>query len=245
MIYYLNIISKNACGVNLVEEENLLQMIIQKDSWEEVLYHIVSLENIDPWDVDLVKLTEGFLRYIRSAKQLDFRIPAKVVFVAAILLKLKSEYLSIFEESSAVEEVLEKEKEFVDLGIDPNLVKLGLPMKRAPKRQVTLDELIVALKKALSVRERRVERSQRIRQRLRRELKAHDDMIKRIEKIMAVIEQRIKLSGHEKLRFRDIVDKWEREDIVNHFVPILHLEKNQKLATEQEDYFKEIFISKK
>jgi len=228
----------------MVEEENLLQTIIQKESWEEVLYQIVSLENIDPWDVDLIKLTDGFLRYIRTVKQLDFRIPAKVVFVTAILLKLKSEYLSIFEERSAVEQALEKEKEMVDLGIDPNLVKLGLPMKRAPKRQVTLDELVVALKKALSVRDRRVDRTHRIRSRLRYELRAHDDMVKRIEKIMSQIEERIKLSGHEKLGFRDIVEKWEREEIVNYFVPILHLEKNQQLSTEQEDFFKEIYIKR-
>lgn len=228
----------------MVEEENLLQMILQKENWEEVLYQIVSLENIDPWDVDLVKLTDGFLRFVRSAEQLDFRIPAKVVFVAAILLRLKSEYLSIFEERTAVEEVLEKEKAIVDLGIDPNLVKLGLPMKRAPKRQVTLNELVVALKKALSVRGRRVERTQRIRARLRHELRAHDDMVKRIEKIMATIEERISATGHDKLRFRDIVDKWEREEIVNHFVPILHMEKNQQLSTEQEEFFKEIFIKK-
>ena len=229
----------------MVEEQNLLQMIIEKETWEEVLYQIVSLENINPWDVDLVKLTDGFLRFIRQSKQLDFRIPAKVVFVTAILLKLKSEYLSICEEQTAVEEVFEKEKEMINLGVDPNLVKLGLPMKRAPKRQVTLDELVVALKKALGVRERRIERSQRIRTRLRRELRAHDDMVKRIEKIMGQIEERITASGDEKLKFSDIVGKWEREEIVNHLVPVLHLEKNQKVSTEQEKFFKEIFISKK
>lgn len=228
----------------MVEEENLLQMIIEKETWEEVLYQIVSMENIDPWDVDLVKLTDGFLRYIRQSKQLDFRIPAKVVFVTAILLRLKSDYLSIFEEESAVEHVLEKEKEMIDLGVDPKLVKLGLPMKRAPKRQVTLDELVVALKKALSVRERRIERSQRIRSRLRQELRAHDDMVKRTEKIMAEIDKRIAESGGEKLKFRDIVGKWEREAIVNNLVPVLHLEKNEKVSTEQEDFFKEIYIFK-
>ncbi len=229
----------------MVEENHLLHVIIEKESWEEVLYQIVSLENIDPWDIDLVKLTDGFLRFIRQSKQLDFRIPAKVVFVTAILLKLKSEYLSIFDEESTVEKVLDKEKEMIDLGIDPKLVKLGLPMKRSPKRQVTLDELVVALKKALGVRERRIERSQRIRVRLRRELRTHDDMVKRIEKIMDHIEKRIESSGEEKLKFSDIVGEWNREEIVNHLVPILHLEKNQKVSTEHEKLFKEIFISKK
>jgi chromatin segregation and condensation protein Rec8/ScpA/Scc1 (kleisin family) len=228
----------------MVEEENLLKMVLEKESWEEVIYQIVSLEQIDPWDVDLIKLTEGFLRFIRSSKQLDFRIPAKIIFVAAILLRLKSDYLSIFEEQSAVEEVLEKEKPLVDLGIDPNLVKLGLPMKRIPKRQVTLDELIVALKKALTVRERKVERKHRIRARLRAELRAEEDITKRIEKIMADIENRMKGSGKGKLRFRDLVEKWERSEVVDHFIPILHLEKNQKISTEQEEFFKEILISK-
>lgn len=228
----------------MVEEESLLKMILEKESWEEIIYHIVSLEQIDPWDVDLIKLTEGFLRFIRSVEQLDFRIPAKIVFVAAILLRLKSDYLSIFEEQSSVEDVLEKEKPFVDLGIDPSLIKLGLPMKRVPKRQVTLGELMVALKKAVTVRERKVERKHRIRARLRAELRAEEDVTKRIEKVMADIERRMQMAHTDKLRFRDLVDKWEREEVVNHFIPILHLEKNQKILTEQEELFKEILISK-
>jgi len=233
----------------MVEEDNLLKMILEKENWEEVLYQIVSLENIDPWNVDLVKLTEGFLRFIRSVEQLDFRIPAKIVFVAAILLRLKSDYLSIFEEQSAVEEVLAKEKPFVDLGIDPNLIKLGVPIRRMPKRQVTLDELIIALKKALEVRERKVERIQVIRSRLREELRVEEDIVKRIEKVMNEIEERMKKAGTEggesgKLKFREIVEHWNREEIVEHFIPLLHLEKNQKITTEQEEFFKEIYISK-
>lgn len=219
-----------------------MKMILEKESWEEIIYQIVSLEQIDPWNVDLVKLTEGFLRFIRPAEQLDFRIPAKIVFVAAILLRLKSDYLSIFEERSAVEEVLEREKPFVDLGIDPNLVKLGLPMKRVPKRQVTLDELIIALKKAVTVRERKVERKHRIRARLRAELRAEEDITKRIEKVMADIEHRMQAAHSNKLKFRDLVEKWEREEVLGHFIPILHLEKNQKISTEQEEFFKEIYI---
>jgi len=232
----------------VVEEENLLKMVLEKENWEEVLYQIVSLENIDPWDVDLVKLTEGFLRFIRSAEQLDFRIPAKIVFVAAILLRLKSDYLSIFDEKSAVEEALEKEKILPELGIDPNLIKLGVPIKRMPKRQVTLDELIVALKRALDVREKKVERVQRIRSRLRDELKTEEDIIRRIEKVMDEIEERMKAAGKVgpdgKLNFRDIVENWNREQIVGHFIPILHLEKSQKISTEQAELFKEIFIKR-
>lgn len=229
--------------MSVAEEENLLKMVLEKESWEEILYQIVSLENIDPWDVDLVKLTEGFLKFIRDAEQLDFRIPAKIVFVATILLRLKSDYLTIFEERSAVDEALGKGKPFIDLGIDPKLIKLGVPIKRIPKRQVTLDELVVALKKALDVREKKVDRIQRIRTRLRRELRAEEDITKKIDKVMNDIERRLK--GSDKLKFRDIVGKWDRDDIIENFIPVLHLEKSQKITTDQEEFFKEIFISRK
>jgi segregation and condensation protein A len=232
----------------MVEEESLLKMVLEKENWEEILYQVVSLENIDPWNVDLVKLTAGFLSFIRGAEELDFRIPAKIVFVAAILLRLKSDYLSIFEEKSAVEEALAKEKILPELGIDPNLIKLGVPIKRIPKRQVTLDELIVALKRALDVREKKVERVQRIRSRLRDELKDEEDTMRRIEKVMGEIEERMKASGKVgpdgKLNFRDIVEQWDREQIISHLIPVLHLEKSQKISTEQPELFKDIFIVK-
>jgi chromatin segregation and condensation protein Rec8/ScpA/Scc1 (kleisin family) len=68
---------------------------------------------------------------------------------------------------------------------------------------------------------------------------------------MDEIEARLKAKGfgsgggEGKLNFRDIVGTWNREEIVSHFIPLLHLEKNQKITTEQEEFFKEIFISVK
>jgi segregation and condensation protein A len=225
----------------MTEEENILQMIIQKESWEEVIYYIVSLEKLDPWDVDLVKLTDSFLKFIRSVEELDFRIPAKIVFVAAVLLRLKADYLSFFEEK---EEVLEEaQKSFVDLGIDPNLIQLGYPIKRIPKRQVTLEELIYALKKALAVRERKIERKRIWQAQLQAEI-GEEDISKRIDEMLKEIDELMKKLKKTKLEFRRIVKKWNRDQIVDKFVPLLHLEQNQKIQTEQEDYFKEIFISK-
>jgi len=45
--------------------------------------------------------------------------------------------------------------------------------------------------------------------------------------------------------FREIVKEWNRDKVVEHFIPILHLEQERKIETEQEDFFKEIFIHKK
>ena len=228
----------------MTDEDNILKVILEKESWEEILYNIVSLEQLNPWDVDLVKLTSGFLKFIKDAKDLDFRIPAKIVFIAAVLLRLKSDNLSIFEEQNVMEEAVEKQKEMISLGVDPNLIQLGLPMKRMPKRQVTIDELVTALRKALDVREKKVERHRLWKEKVEFRLQNEEDITKRIESVMAEIETAINKSKKGMVNFKDIV-QWNRDSVVKHFVPLLHLEQDRKISTFQEEFFKEIVISKR
>lgn len=228
----------------MTEEENILKMIVEKESWEEIIYYIVGLEKLNPWDVDLVKLTDGFIRFIKSSEELDFRIPAKVVFVTSLLLRLKADYLSIFEEKEEeIEEILAEPKPFAELGIDPNLVQLGYPVKRVPKRQVTLDELIQALRKALAVRERKTERV-RIARRQLNQVTVEEDITFRTEKILKDIDELVQKLKKNKIEFSQLVKEWKREKIVDRLIPLLHLEQNQKVACEQEDHFKEILIEK-
>jgi chromatin segregation and condensation protein Rec8/ScpA/Scc1 (kleisin family) len=156
---------------------------------------------------------------------------------------LKADYLSIFEEEE--EEILKEQKPFAELGIDPNLVQLGYPMKRVPKRQVTLDELIVALKKALAVRERKTERVKIAREQLADIGTEEEDITKRTETILKEVDELMKKLNQDKIEFSKIVGEWKKDKIINKFVPLLHLEHDHKVTCEQEDYFKEIFISKK
>lgn len=227
------------------EEENILKTIIEKESWEDVIYYIVSLEQLNPWDVNLVKLTESFIRFIKNIEDLDFRIPAKVVFVATILLRLKADYLSIFEEEEeSVEEMLKEDKPFAELGIDPNLVQLGYPMRRAPKRQVTLEELIVALRKALAVRERKEERVKVARRQLDVVSVAEEDMTIKTEKMLKEIDELMHKLHKDKIEFTQIVKEWKKDKVIEKFVPLLHLESDGKVVGEQEDFFKEVWIRK-
>ncbi len=230
----------------MAEEENILKIIVEKESWEEIIYYIVNVENLDPWNVDLIRLTDKFLTFIKSAKELDFRIPAKIVFVAAVLLRLKADNLSIFaEKDDAIEEVLKEQKPFEQLGIDPNLVKLGYPMKRIPKRQVTLDELMVALRKALVVHDKKEIRRQLWKDQLQERIVTEENIEIRIEKLMKNIDNLMEKLHKEKIEFKDVVKEWKRDKIVDNFVPLLHLEQSEKVKTEQEDFFKDIMISKK
>lgn len=228
------------------DTENILKTILEKESWEDVIYYIVSVENIDTWNVDLVKLSESFLKFVRSVKDLDFRIPAKIVFVSAILLKLKADYLSIFdEEETVVDQMLKEGKPFEELGIDPNLAQLGYPMKRIPKRQVTLEELMTALKSAVKVKERKEMRRRLWRERVEQNIDVTEGIEQRTERIMGSIDDLIAKSEGGKIDFRNVVKDWKRDKIVEHLLPVLHLEQEQKIETEQEDFFKDIMIKKK
>lgn len=225
------------------KEQDLLKVIIEKESWEDVIYYVVSVEKLDPWNVDLVRLTDSFLKFVRQVKDLDFRIPAKIVFVAAILLRLKSDNLSIFEDRDGPD--VKEPRPFEALGIDPNLVQLGYPMKRKPKRQVTLDELMSALKKAMTVKEKREIRHELWKERAARNIENGEDIEKRIVKLMANIEHMLREKTDEKVGFSQVIGGWNRDKIVKNLVPVLHLEQDQKIQTEQEDFFKEVFIRKR
>jgi len=230
-----------------MEEQNLLEMIIKEQSWEELIYHIVSYEGMDPWDVDIIKLTDSFMKYIEGLKTLDFRIPAKVVLVAAILLKLKSEVLSPIKEGGSdyfpTESQLPEGLEWIKDELSK--VNLKPPVERHVKRKVTLDELVDALKKAMKVKEKKEGIRRVLGRRLRREIGDEEDIEIRIGELMSEIDGLLTKLKSDKVKFSDIVEQWERDEIVRQFVPLLYLSSRKKVETEQEEFFKEILISKK
>ncbi|MEM5806995.1 MAG: ScpA family protein [Candidatus Aenigmatarchaeota archaeon] len=233
--------------MNKLTEQDLLKTVMESESWEDVIYNIVSIEGLDPWDIDIVKLADSFLRYIENIKMLDFRIPAKIVFVAAILLKLKTETLfpkEKEEEESVIPEI--NEDEFKELREKLQQIKLTPPLERMPTRTVTLDELVEALRKAMKVKERKEYRRHALGKKVANHINvSEEDIEKRIENLLKEIEDLTKLLKKEKVEFSRLVDKWEREEIVKHFLPLLYLANRGDVTAEQEEFFKEIYVSKK
>lgn len=219
-------------------EENILRTVIEKESWEEIIYFIVAREKLDPWDIDLIKLTSGFIKFLRTVRELDFRIPAKVVFVAALLLRLKVRYLEIFGE----EEEAEEEEEKIEVPILP--VELHLPIKRLPRAQVTLDELIEALRKALEVEERRMRRRRITYQAVMQQIVLEEDIVQKMKKLLEELDELLERFGANKIEFKRLVGRWKKELIIEKLLPLLHLEQERKVDLEQDDFFREILISR-
>jgi len=230
-----------------VEEQNLLEMVIKEESWEELIYNIVSYEGIDPWNVDIINLTDSFIKYIENLRFLDFRIPAKVVLVAAILLKLKSDVLSPIKGESMeyVPEAILTTDEFGQIREELSKLSLKPPIERHVKRKVTLEELVDSLRKAMKVEEKKETIRRKLGKRLRNEIGDEVDIEIRIKELMSEIDGLLTKLKSDKVEFSKIVEKWERDEIVRHFMPLLYLSSRGKVCTDQEEFFKEIFIQKK
>ncbi|MBU4246650.1 MAG: segregation/condensation protein A, partial [Nanoarchaeota archaeon] len=85
------------------ESEKILTYI-STDDWENVLFSLT--RDMNPWDVDLIKLSERFTSFIQTLQKRDLRAPSRIILAAAIIYRLKSETLKqIDEEPVSLEEV--------------------------------------------------------------------------------------------------------------------------------------------
>jgi segregation and condensation protein A len=113
-----------------------------------ILVELAQHGKIDPWDIDIVELTDGFLRRVEELKKMDLRISSRTLLYSAILLRMKS---SCVLEENAGEEELEEDSGFFEEEDFPEPAEFPipkLPVRRLSTRPVTLNELILELKKA-------------------------------------------------------------------------------------------------
>jgi segregation and condensation protein A len=224
----------------MLSDQQLINLMISEPSWEDVIIKIVAEEQMDPWSIDIIKLANAFLSYLQKIEELDLRIPARFILITAILLRMKSDVLTEREERIFIPEA-EKEADET-LRILASLPPLQPPLKRIPLRNVTLEELLSALRKAYEVQERRTERKLRIKRAVDVVLPAAEveDITERINKLLTQINEA--LGEVESIEFSRLVKRWGRKEIVESLLPLLHLSQDGKINLTQEELFKEIMI---
>jgi chromatin segregation and condensation protein Rec8/ScpA/Scc1 (kleisin family) len=121
-----------------------------------------------------------------------------------------------------------------DLELNP----ITVPPKRRPRRKIVASELIASLRAALNTHERRTERKRRH----RRAIQVRDDNVtKRINDLYKRIEEVLSRIKGEEVTFSSLVEK-NRNDMVNTFLPLVHLEHDKRVDCRQDKPFEEIFI---
>ncbi len=228
----------------MLDEKKILDFITSEYSWEQIIYEIIAWEGLNPWDLDISKLANGFIKYLHALEDLDFRIPAKYIMVAAVLLKMKSDYLRAFKEqvTGETEQEIQETLEIEDEGEPFEISPINIPPRREPVRGVVVTELVKALKKVLNSHERKVKRKDK----LRKDIDITGDNInERIRTLYEKINSLLARIRKREVEFSKLVGKWDREEVVSNFVPLVHLEHEKKVKTRQEKVFEEIWVSKR
>jgi len=213
--------------------EDLIKTISSSSDWEEALTSIVVEQGLDPLNIDITKLATAFMEYIKNMESFTFRLPARFILIAAILLNMKAEA------------ILEKEEERLKRAVVEEAVRLDLespllapPVKREAIRPVSLNELVDALNKTFEIKKRKDILEKTHGPPIRQDM--HIEKPEDIEASIKAIYTRIKRKGI--MPFSDLVPVWKRKEIIATFMPLLHLAHRGKVTCHQKAFFKEITI---
>lgn len=116
-----------------------LENMVSKPTWKDILLELIASNSIDPWNIDLVELSDAFIKKVREMETMDFVVQANVILAASILLKYKSNYLKLLSYQTEISEFVPDAESMPDMEVYPELT---LSSRIPPKRQVTLEELI-------------------------------------------------------------------------------------------------------
>jgi len=220
-------------------QDTNLERMVQIPTWRELLYEMVMLNNIDPWNIDVAQVTNKYIETIREMQMDDLRIPANLILAASILLRFKSDMINLDEPVQASLD------EFVEPMHYNQIQTIELKGRIAPKGRVTLDELVKAVEKVF---EEQKEREEKTAQKqippmdvTPIEIKMSEFNIDQQVKILwDKIENRLDTEGL--VTFSNLLDKKDRLDVVYTFLPLLFLANEGKVSMRQDPFFGEIFI---
>ena len=61
----------------------------------EILVGLAERGEIDPWNINIIEVTDRFLTELERRRQLNLQVSGRTLFYAATLLRMKSEHLSL------------------------------------------------------------------------------------------------------------------------------------------------------
>ncbi len=213
----------------------------QEDFDERSIDILVSLAKngeIDPWDIDIVDVTDRFLARVAELEKLDLRVSSRTLLFASMLLRMKSDAL----EESEPEDLYEEEP--VEDDLQACFPALQPKVRRHAKRRVTLSELIQELKKATKRKERSdVRRLVQVQvQEFDALAVAHSEDIERQVKDMKR-ELKRRFALRDQVLFSELIDDNTVEAIVETYIPLLFMATRRQIQLEQKELFGDLSIT--
>ena len=115
-----------------ISAENLnLTQLVSEATWKDLLIELVKKNKLNPWDIDVVEVVDGYVTAVKDMKVLDLAVPANIVLAAAMLVRFKSDVL-MYEQQQ-----LDAEPEPEIVGQRPlvTVEPLSFRLRLAPRRR--------------------------------------------------------------------------------------------------------------
>jgi segregation and condensation protein A len=222
----------------------------------EILVGLAERGEIDPWNIDIIEVTDRFLSELERCRQLNLQISGRTLFFAATLLRMKSEQLDVpaDDEDGEGDESgdfdLAGDLDFEDEGrLGPierleREIQRRLDRKSLRKSPVTLFELIIELKN--------LEKEERRRRRLP---PADDDYLVEADDVVGIAHE----EGYQDSA-RQVIEEclanadpdteitlaelckdlgWQLPDV---YIPLLFLALDGQCNLRQEEFFGDIWV---
>lgn len=215
-----------------------LASIVRKPSWKQLLIDLVITEKIDPWDVDIVKVADGFFKLVKEMEKVDFHMPANLILASAILLKYKSNALRAFIEPEPLGE--EALPELVIEG-EGEILPLQIKSRIPPKAPLTLNELINEMEKAIKYDDAEIPQRARAAPRETLEITLPDyDIEKEMEKLYFRMKE--EMDSESLVLFSSLIKEKTPTETIRTLSPLLHLAQEKAVGLRQDRFWGEIFI---
>ncbi|MCZ7382094.1 MAG: ScpA family protein [Candidatus Methanoperedens sp.] len=207
----------------------------------EILVNLAKNGEIDPWNIDIVDLTDKFLKHVEELEKMDLRVSGRTLLYAAILLRMKSNALVAVDEPPG--EIMDYESDNFEISDYPIP---AMPLRRSSNRPVTLEELLSELKKAEAIEKRRLDRVKNKTEERRTTIEevlsiAHEEDIEsRVGKMRNLLNELFEKQKY--IKFSDLSSPLDRAGMVMAYLAILFLATKKEIWLEQEELFGELFI---
>jgi segregation and condensation protein A len=227
----------------------------------EILVGLAERGEIDPWNINIIEVTDRFLSELERCRQLNLQVSGRTLFYAATLLRMKSEHLELLSDPAkeGPDEDDELFGEDFDLALDSEAdyhgrlgpidlleheIQRRLDRKNLRKSPVTLFELIIELKN--------IEKEERRRRRL---TDTGDDLLVYAEDVvgiahdegyqesaMTVLEECLDcIDLEDELTLVQLCQKLEW-GIPEVYIPLLFLALEGRCSLRQEEFFGDVFV---
>jgi segregation and condensation protein A len=229
-------------------------------------FELVLQQDMDPWNIDLVKFSTMYLKNAKD-KKVDLLTAGRIIYMAWKVLRLQSDHLVIdMEKDQYQDQQVDMPFGWDDLPLGgymnaddgysyANLVvslpqaPIEPPMRREGTRKVSLIELLGAFDAARHEAEeyqlqeqRRVEERTRLQEFARKAMKgtAHED---HLEKDINEVWKSISNNKKKQFRICELYSSENQDDRIKTFLSVLFLAYNNKIRLYQKQFpFGEIYI---